>query len=82
METWQKRDWLSCECCGINGAVEVFTAGWEDTVCDGDKARCVEHGITGHVYEYCGGFYILWDEDNEESNAQLTGSKQPGKGTT
>jgi hypothetical protein len=68
MKTWKKRNWLSCECCGINGALEVLTDASDDTVCDGEAARCINHSITGVVKEYCGGYIIEWDEDDQESN--------------
>ena len=61
MKTWQVRDWLSLECCGIDGAVEVETDCDEEYVCDGDRARCTKHGCAGTVMEYCGGMRIEWD---------------------
>lgn len=62
MRTWQVRDWLNWECCGIEGAVQVFTEADNDDVCDGDTARCIEHGLSGTVFESCGVMSIRWDK--------------------
>ena len=62
MKTWQIRDWLSTECCAIDGAVQVETDYTGDLVCDGDQARCVRCGIMGTVAEREGHMTIHWDE--------------------
>lgn len=51
MKTWQKRNWMDCECCGIDGAIEVETDATDDNVCDGDRARCTLHCTQGVVLE-------------------------------
>lgn len=64
MKEWQKRRWLDNECCGIEGAVEVFTeVTAEDDVEDGNQARCSVHGCSGRVVEYCGDWGVQWVEE-------------------
>lgn len=63
MKTWQVRDWLSCECCGFDGVIEVETDCEDGEVCDGDRVRCTLHGCYGVVYESCGHMLIRWDDE-------------------
>lgn len=61
LKTWKVRDWLSTECCGEDGAIEVLTECDGEDVEDGDRIRCTRHGIEGTVLEYCGGWDVEWD---------------------
>ena len=63
MKAWQVRDWLSTECCGTDGRVEVETDAENGEVCDGDRARCAKHGCFGTVQESCGWWGIEWDDE-------------------
>ena len=63
MKTWQSRNELAGECCGLDNVLEVETDG--DGVCDGDRARCTRHGCEGVVLEAGGHMHIVWSESEE-----------------
>lgn len=60
MKKWKIIDWLSSECCGVEGAIQVETDMDDNSVCDGDRARCVKHDVTGTVIEKSGNMVIEW----------------------
>lgn len=67
MKTWQVRNWLSIECCGHDGVVEVETDAAGNMVHDGDRVRCVRHGNTGRVWEREGHMVVRWDDEEEDA---------------